>query len=196
MAAVHGCGVSVGDHGTGNVDFLFWSSGLRWFWLCAPPPAAAYCAICCPAYPAFAILAAIGLTKIIPLRFIQKGLAIATPVLAVAVLAIAIFPPDIHHAAEIRPLAVAATSVTPLSERIELYDEGQPRYDETNQMQWYGGRSCLVLLNPAELEESLRLRHTHVFIVDQDTYGTRFNSRIEHEVVARSGRLVCIRLAP
>ena len=99
------------------------------------------------------ILTAIGLVALIPLRFIQKGLLYATPVLAIAVLAIAIFPPVTHHATEIQPIAVAATGVTPAGERVAFYDQGAPLYDEVNQMLWYGGREILFLLSPADLEQ-------------------------------------------
>jgi hypothetical protein len=149
-----------------------------------------------PAYPALSILTAIGLVTLIPVRFIQKGLLFATPVLAVAVLAIAIFPPVTHHATEIQPIAVAATAITPSGERIAFYDQGAPLYDEVNQMLWYGGREILFLLSPAELEQALEARKTRVFVVDDGTYQTRFSSRIAHEVVAKAGHLMCVRLSP
>ncbi len=149
-----------------------------------------------PAYPALSILAAIGLVTLIPVRFIQKGLLFATPVLAVAVLAIAIFPPVIHHAIEIQPIAVAATAVTPSGERVAFYDQGAPLYDEVNQMLWYGGREISLLLSPAELEQALEARQTRVFVIDDGTYQKRFSSRIAHEVVAKAGHLMCVRLDP
>jgi 4-amino-4-deoxy-L-arabinose transferase-like glycosyltransferase len=149
-----------------------------------------------PAYPALSILTAIGLVALIPVRFIQKGLRFATPVLAVGVLAIAIFPPVTHHATEIQSIAVAATAVTPSGERIAFYDQGAPLYDEVNQMLWYGGREILFLLSPGELEQALEARKTRVFVVDDATYQARFSSRIGHEIVAKAGHLVCVRLSP
>ena len=149
-----------------------------------------------PAYPALSILTAIGLVALIPVRFIQKGLFFATPVLALAVLAIAIFPPVTHHVPEIQPIAVAATGVTPSGERVAFYDQGAPLYDEVNQMLWYGGREISLLLSPMELEQALEARKTRVFVIDTGTYATRFNSRIEHEVIAKAGHLMCVRLNP
>jgi 4-amino-4-deoxy-L-arabinose transferase-like glycosyltransferase len=149
-----------------------------------------------PAYPALSILTAVGLVSLIPVRFIQKGLLFATPVLAAAVLAIAIFPPVTHHVPEIQPIAVAATGVTPSGERIAFYDQGAPLYDEVNQMLWYGGREISLLLSPGELEQALEARQTRVFVIDDGTYQTRFNSRIAHEVVAKAGHLMCVRLSP
>ena len=149
-----------------------------------------------PAYPALSILTAVGLVALIPVRFIQKGLLFVTPVLAVAVLAIAIFPPVTHHATEIQPIAIAATSVTPSGERVAFYDQGAPLYDEVNQMLWYGGREILFLLSPGDLEQALQARQTRVFVIDDGTYRTRFSSRIGLEVVAKAGHLLCVRLNP
>ena len=61
------------------------------------------------------------------------------------VLAIAIRPPVNLHAAETRPIAVAATRATAPSELITLYDDGAPRDDELNQLQWYGDRYFVPL---------------------------------------------------
>lgn len=148
-----------------------------------------------PAYPALSILTAIGLVTLIPVRFIQKGLLFVTPVLAIAVLAIAIFPPVTYHVPEIRPIALAATGATPSNERIAFYDQGAPLYDEVNQMLWYGGREISLLLSPGELEQALEARQTRVFVIDDGTYQTRFKSRIVHEVIAGAGHLVCVRLS-
>jgi hypothetical protein len=149
-----------------------------------------------PAYPALSILTAVGLVRLVPVRFIQKALFFATPVLAVAVLAIAIFPPVTYHVPEIQPIAVAATAATPSGERVAFYDQGAPLYDEVNQMLWYGGREISLLLSPGELEQALDARMTRVFVIDEGTYRTRFDSRIAHEVVAKAGHLLCVRLSP
>jgi len=149
-----------------------------------------------PAYPALSILTAVGLVTLIPVRFIQKGLLYVTPVLAVAVLAIAIVPPVNYHVPEIHPIAVAATAAAPAGEHVAFYDQGAPLYDEVNQMLWYGGREISLLLSPAELEQALQARQTRVFVIDEGTYQTRFASRIAHEVVAKAGHLLCVRLSP
>ncbi len=148
-----------------------------------------------PAYPALSILTAAGLVTLIPVRFIQKGLLFATPVLAIAVLTIAIFPPVTRHASEIQPMATAATAVTPAGERVAFYDRGAPLYDDVNQMLWYGGREVSLLLSSGELEQALQAR-TRVFVIDDDTYRTRFRSRVGYEVVAKAGHLMCVRLNP
>jgi len=149
-----------------------------------------------PAYPAFAVLAAIGLVRFVPLRYLRNGIRVLTPVLAAAVIAIALFPPAVHHAAETRPMAIAATSVTPPGERFAFYDAGPPRYDEVNQIHWYGGRQVLMLFSPEDLATAIADRQTRVFVVDKGTYRASIGSRVAHEVVAESGHLICVRLTP
>jgi 4-amino-4-deoxy-L-arabinose transferase-like glycosyltransferase len=147
-----------------------------------------------PSYPALSILAAVGLVALIPERFVRIGLALATPVLAIGVLAIAIFPPVTRHSPEVGAIAIAATTVTPTSDRIAFYDRGAPLYDEVNLLLWYGGRNVAFLLSRAELEQALGARQTRVFVVDGDTYETRFKSQTAYDLVAKMGTLVCVRL--
>lgn len=149
-----------------------------------------------PAYPAFAILAALGLRKFVPERFLRGGLRIATPVLAVAVLAVAAFPRTHMEAAEIRPIARAATAATAPGERVAFYDDGQPRFDEDNQLQWYGDRFLIRLFSRPELLEALRGSRARVFVMDKNSYRAYVSGRTGHQVLAESGHLILIRLAP
>jgi 4-amino-4-deoxy-L-arabinose transferase-like glycosyltransferase len=145
-----------------------------------------------PAYPAFSILAAVGLRRAIPEVYLRRGLAILTPAALIAAGAIALFPPATFHATEIRPIAAALDSVTEPEERIEFYDSGQPRYDETNQLQWYGNRYFRMLLKREDFEEALRKPLDAVFVVDQDTYRTYFASRQDYRIVTQNGHLVIL----
>jgi hypothetical protein len=147
-----------------------------------------------PAYPAFSILAAIGLVRTIPSRCLGLGIRVLTPVAAIAVIVIAIFPPVAHHAFETRPMALAAASVTPPGARVAFYDAGPPRYDEANQIQWYGGRILLMLFTPEELAMALEERQPRVFILDKGSYQTHFGSGAGHKIVAQSGHLICVQL--
>jgi 4-amino-4-deoxy-L-arabinose transferase-like glycosyltransferase len=150
-----------------------------------------------PAYPAFAILSAIGLLWMLPERYVRNGLRVLTAVLAVVVLAIAIRPPVNLHAAETRPIAVAATRATAPSELITLYDDGAPRDDELNQLQWYGDRYFVPLWQtgqPGKLSIALQKPKTRVFIVDANAFHADVDARIPNEIIARAGHLVCFRL--
>jgi len=146
-----------------------------------------------PAYPAFAILAAVGVLRVFGEKRLRQGLRILVPVLALGALAVALFPPVNLHAQDIKPIAVAETAITSPVEEIALYDSGQPRFDEANQLDWYGDRHAETLVSPEELDEWIANREARIFVIDRDTYETRF-ARVEHDVIARSGRLVCVRV--
>ena len=147
-----------------------------------------------PAYPAFAILAAIGLKKFVPDRYLRAGLRVATPVLALAVAAVTAFPRTHLEAAEIRPIAKASTAATAPRERIGFYDAGQPRFDEDNQLQWYGDRFLIRLFSREQLMEALHGSRARVFVLDRDAYRADVAGQIGHQVLAQSGHLICIRL--
>jgi 4-amino-4-deoxy-L-arabinose transferase-like glycosyltransferase len=147
-----------------------------------------------PAYPAFAILATIGLLWMIPERYVRNGLRVLTPVLAILVLWIAIRPPVNLHAAETRPIALASTRATEPNEMITFYDDGAPRFDEMNQLLWYGDRYFVAVLKPGKLPEALQRPQTRVFIVDANAFSTDVDHRFPAEIIAREGHLVCFRL--
>ncbi len=148
-----------------------------------------------PAYPAFAILAALGIKRYIRDRYVRVGLRAGTAVLALGVAAVAAFPRTHFEAAEIRPIAKAATAATQPGERVAFYDAGQPRFDEDNQMQWYGDRFLIRLLTREDLTDALRAGRARVFVLDKDSYYAYIGGQIPHQVLAESGHLICIRLA-
>jgi hypothetical protein len=147
-----------------------------------------------PAYPAFAILAAVGVRKFVPDRYLRAGLRVATPVMALAVVAVAAFPRTHLEGAEIRPIAKAATAATAPGERVAFYDAGQPRFDEDNQMQWYGDRFLIRLFTREALAQALGGGRARVFVLDKDSYRTYLAGHVPHQVLAESGHLICIRL--
>src|SRR6202042_3509363 len=65
-----------------------------------------------PAYPAFAILAAVALITLIAPAWLSKALRIAAPVFALAAVALAAFPHTHREATETRAMALAATAAT------------------------------------------------------------------------------------
>lgn len=147
-----------------------------------------------PAYPAFAVLAALGLVRFLQTRYLERGLRIATALLAVAVALLVAFPRTHLEAAEMRPLALASTAATPPGVRVVFYDSGQLRYDEVNQLEWYGDRFLIWPANQAELLQALAQPPAPVFVMDQDTYGALVEKRVAHTVLARGERLICIRV--
>jgi 4-amino-4-deoxy-L-arabinose transferase-like glycosyltransferase len=147
-----------------------------------------------PAYPAFSILAAIGIRRVFSEQWIERALKILVPAACVVVVVVAIHPQRAEHAAETRPVAMAAEEALPAQERIAFYDQGVARYDEMNQFQWYGDHPLLLLLDRAGVENVLREGHPAVMIVDEDAYRNWISGRVASQVLARSGHLVCVKL--
>lgn len=147
-----------------------------------------------PAYPAFSILAAAGLIGVLPERAWRSGVKWAAPLAAAAALGIALFPPVRLHAAEIRPVAAAVAGLTQKGERFAFYDQGQPRFDESGQLQWYGGRTMWILTDAELFARALAEPWARVWVVDRATYQKHFAARSDAMVVTESGHLVVVRL--
>jgi 4-amino-4-deoxy-L-arabinose transferase-like glycosyltransferase len=145
-----------------------------------------------PAYPAFAWFVTQGLDRLVPQRTIEVGMRWIPPLALLVAAGIAIFPPVSLHAEEIRPIAAAVAGVVRPQERFVFYDGGQPRFDETGQLQWYGGRTMWILTDAVAFDNALAEPIAKVWVVDVATYERTLAGR--SEVIARSGHLVCARL--
>jgi 4-amino-4-deoxy-L-arabinose transferase-like glycosyltransferase len=146
-----------------------------------------------PAYPAMAILSAIGLMKWTPRRIVERAMNWLPPLAVVAAISIVVLLPPHWQATEVRAIAQAQSLTLPPRELVGFYDKGDPRYDETNQLEWYGDSTPVILPTRADLEEALRAGSVRVFVFDQDTYRDRIQ-QLPHEVIARSGHLISVRL--
>ncbi len=146
-----------------------------------------------PAYPAFAILAAIGIMQWTPRRIVERAMSWIPGLAVVAAISIAFFFPPAYHATEIRAISAVHDRTLPVGERVGFYDKGDPRYDETNELEWYSHDVPVILIAPGELEEALRARAVRVYVIDNATYRQRFQS-LPHDVIAESGHLVSVRL--
>ncbi|MEO5925483.1 MAG: glycosyltransferase family 39 protein [Bryobacteraceae bacterium] len=145
-----------------------------------------------PAYPAFSIIAAVGLMKWVPEKYLRTGLNVLAPAAVIVGLGIAMFPPVTLHAEEIKPIAAAVKSVTGKKERFVFYDGGQARFDETGQIQWYGERTMWILTDAPAFENALAEPIAQVWVVDAATFDRYLAKRAT--IVARSGHLVCAKL--
>jgi hypothetical protein len=148
-----------------------------------------------PAYPALAILSAIGLLKWLPRRTVDRAMNWLPPLALVAAIGIVLLLPPNWHATEIRAIAQAQDRALPPGEPVGFYDNGDPRYDETNQLEWYGTSLPVILPTRADLEEALQAGSVRVFVLDQATYRERIQ-QLPHDVIAQSGHLISVRLKP
>jgi 4-amino-4-deoxy-L-arabinose transferase-like glycosyltransferase len=145
-----------------------------------------------PAYPAFSILAAIGLITWAPRRILDRAMNWIPPLAVAASATIVLFWPPGWHATEMRAITTVHDRVLPSSQLVGFYDKGDPRYDETNQMEWYGSQ-IPVDLTADTLDEALRTNSLRVLVVDRATYQQRLQ-QLPHEVLVESGHLVSVRL--
>ncbi len=148
-----------------------------------------------PAYPAFAILAAIAIMKWTPRRVVDRVMQGAPLAALLAAIGIVLWMPPTWHAKETRAIAQAHSHILPVGEMVGFYDKGDPRYDETNELEWYGTNVPFILLSRDELEEALNDPLIRVFVTDQATYRTRIQ-QLPHHVIAQSGHLISAQLNP
>jgi hypothetical protein len=146
-----------------------------------------------PAWPAFAILSAIALVRFVPERALQRGIRLATPPLAVICAAVALFSRHRNYAADIRPIAQAATAASEPGQRVGLYDGPAPRWDESSMLQWYGDMLIDGPWNRDELVRALAAGSPRVLILDRQTYLAAVRGGAPLALVAASGHLVCVR---
>jgi hypothetical protein len=76
---------------------------------------------------------------------------------------------------------------------VGFYDEGQPRWDEANQLEWYGDCIPQMLMVPGDLDRALQGAQAHTLVIDKRTYNDMVK-RVAHSVILESGHLVYIRL--
>ncbi len=148
-----------------------------------------------PAYPAFAILSAVGLIKWVPRRILERAMNWIAPIAVAAAICIAVLWRPDWHATEIRAIAQAQDRALPAGEPVGFYDKGDPRYDETNQLEWYGRVVPVILPTRDDLEQALRKGAPRVFVLDKAEYRERF-SALPNDVIAESGHLISVRLKP
>jgi len=143
-----------------------------------------------PAYPALAILSASAIAKFVPRRALEWSMNWIPPAAVLGAVAVAVLSAPNWQAAEILPLARAASD--PRGQAVALYDQGQPRWDEANQLEWYGDCVPRLLASPQDLDQALQDPSVRAFVVDKATYEKGFE-RLPHKAVAESGRLVYVR---
>jgi 4-amino-4-deoxy-L-arabinose transferase-like glycosyltransferase len=145
-----------------------------------------------PAYPAFSILSAAGLATLVPRRYLEQAMRWVPVGAVVAALGIVIWFPPNWHAEELMPIVRAqAANATP-GEMFGFYDDGQPRWDEANQLEWYGPCVPRLLENRQQLTLALNESLARSYVIDRAAYATF--KHLPHDLLAESGHLVYLRL--
>ena len=144
-----------------------------------------------PAYPAFAILSASAIARLTPRRLLERAMNWIPPASVVAALGLVVLLRPVWHASEILPIARAASH--PPGQVVAFYDASPPRWDEANQLEWYGDCVPRMLWTPRDLDRALQTLPVHTFVVDKPTYENVLK-QLPHDVIAESGHLMCVRL--
>lgn len=146
-----------------------------------------------PAYPAFAILSAIGLVRYLRRERVERALNWAAAFSVPAALGVVLLWPAHPHATEILEVARQNNRALPPAAAVGFYDKGDPRYDEANQLEWYGENPPLFLQTREQIEHALQAGAPRVFVLDQAAYRALIEPR-PHQVIAEAGHLVSVRL--
>ncbi len=124
-----------------------------------------------PAFPAFAILAAVGLRQILASKNrLPKFSQLAVALLTVAALAAVIFPNYLARGEDMRQLAPISDAATAPDEKILLYTSGEYQWNYLNQLLWYGNRLCRHSKDLSEIETALAVEKTTTVIMDKSSF--------------------------
>lgn len=146
-----------------------------------------------PAYPAFAILATVAILKWLRRPAVERAMTWVPPLAVAAAIAIVAFFPASWHATEIRAIAQADSRALAPGQKVGFFDAGDPRYDETNQLEWYGEDVPVILISREDLDQALSAGSIRAFVTDKATYQGRL-AALPHDVIAETAHLVAIRV--
>ena len=144
-----------------------------------------------PAYPAFSMLSAMAISKLIPHRHLERAMSWIPPASVLVAVGIVVLVRPTWHAAAILPIARAASN--PPGQVVAFYDGGQPRWDEANQLEWYGDCMPRLLETPRALDQALKAPPTRAFVVDKPAYESVLR-KTSHDVIVESAHLIYVRL--
>lgn len=146
-----------------------------------------------PAYPAFALWTAIGLQSLLQERYLRRFLPVAAGLVALLYAYLAVFPKTHWEAAATRPMALELIAAAPAHERIPFYDGGAPRFDEINQLHWYGDRDLALFTDESAFLREVTSGRSTALAVDGATYRNRIQPKnLPIRVIYESGHLVCL----
>ena len=135
-----------------------------------------------PAFPAFAILAAIPLDAWLGPRRRERTLLAAYALLLLAMAGMGLNPKYRDRPEELRRLAPLAAAATPAGEKVLLQTDRNPRDAHLFQLIWYANRECELVEGPSELLARLQQRPTAV-IADK----AGFEALLRRNPAARPG---------
>jgi 4-amino-4-deoxy-L-arabinose transferase-like glycosyltransferase len=149
-----------------------------------------------PVFPAFAILSAYALHRLLTPQRLPKFAQIAVLLLSLAGFITLAFPNYEIRGGDMRTLAPVSDSATAPGEKVVLYTSGEYQWNYGTQLIWYGNRLCAHLKDMKEVETRLAEREQTVVIMDKPSFAdfkTQNESKIK--ILGESEKFVCFRRA-
>ena len=149
-----------------------------------------------PAFPAFAVLSAVGLTGLIRAEWMPRFARSATLVLVLAATVIVALPNFQNRAEDMRTIAPVSDSATPPGERVLIYTSAEYGWNYYNQLIWYGNRLAIHAREPKDIDDALTPASGLTIVTDRissDKLAAR--SDLIVTPLGESKNFVCIRAA-
>lgn len=123
-----------------------------------------------PAFPAFSILAALMLHRMIPAGWRERAVNGLIATCLIGGLLLNFWYSRRQPMDEMHLLAVAAASVAAPQQQLLLYANGEKRWDHKHQAIWYADRHCQLLLDFSEVKAQLEEPTSAALIIDKESF--------------------------
>jgi 4-amino-4-deoxy-L-arabinose transferase-like glycosyltransferase len=147
-----------------------------------------------PVFPAFSLLAAIALDRLIPLPRRKVFLSVACLIGCVAIVSTVFFPPK-ARALDMRALVPVVEANSSPTQRVVIYSYEDGRTDYLNQFLWYSTRYATLAPRLSDLPAVLAQNKNEIVILDKSSYET-LRGEIDQRatILGRSENFVCIKI--
>ncbi len=147
------------------------------------------------AFPAFAILAAWGVIKMMPARWLPASSRALILILAIVGMVSLVSPTFTLRAVDMKAIAPISDAAARPDERVVLYTSGELQWNFANQLLWYGNRYCTHIKDLADIRRMAADGGGFVLIIDKDSYA-RLSSSVKEPMVilGESPKFYCVRI--
>jgi 4-amino-4-deoxy-L-arabinose transferase-like glycosyltransferase len=137
-----------------------------------------------PVFPAFSILAAISLDRLIPVSRRRTFFALACASGVLAIILTFVFPPK-ARAEDILALVPVAEANSSPEQRILVYSYEDGRSDYLNQFLWYSSRYAELPADLHDLSRRLAESENGIVIIDKPSY-----AKLSHQIQPRTPQIL------
>jgi len=147
-----------------------------------------------PVFPAFSILAAIALDRLISPPRRKAFLGVACVIGCIAIASTVFFPPK-TRALDMRAIVPIAEANSSPTERVVIYSYEDGRTDYLNQFLWYSTRYATLAPRLSDLPAVLTQNKNEIVILDKSSYEI-LRGEIDQRatLLGRSENFVCIKI--